>query len=83
MTGLAYVVIVEPDRQGPFYGGEIIVGGYLPGTGVREIGGMGRKPLKWDCKYEVFDSPADAAERAAELAYHRTPEWVTEAIRDE
>lgn len=63
---LAFVVIVEPD--GPFACGELIVCAELPGTGVREVGYPGRKPLKWDCEYERFPDLWDAIERAAEIA---------------
>lgn len=81
-SGIVYAVIVEPD--GPFpMPGEIMVGGLVPGGHIREIGRVGRKPIKWDCEYEVYGDIVEAVERAAELTYRTTNGWVSDAIEGE
>lgn len=72
-----YVVITEAD--GPFDEGELLVCSPLPGTGVREIGYPKRKPLKWDCRYERFDDPYEAADRVEEVTFGTHKNWIPSA----
>lgn len=80
-NGIVYAVIEDGD--GPFRDGEVVFCGELPSGGVREIGGMGRKPLKWDCTYEIFQNPADAAEHAAEVNHTASHGWIQDSIAEE
>lgn len=81
--GIKFAVVTEGTEDAPFREGQIVVCGELPAGSVREIGGSGRKPLKWYIEYDVFDDPANAAERAAEVTYFNVHEWVQDAIDQE
>lgn len=49
-------------RTPVFYLGEIIIA-----NGGREIGGVGRKPSKWEVDYETFSNVDEAIRRSREV----------------
>ncbi len=67
-------------RQPVFLPGEIII----TDDGERECVGHGRKPAKWDVKYETFDSIDDAVERSKDVvsAPPETPKMIKVCVND-